>query len=211
LWSLRDWLPEKETAPRVLDLGCGAGHMLAVFQRVGYTDFVGVDNSAEQVEIARRLFSNVVQADVFEYLKRDNIGEFDLIMAFDVIEHLTRDEAIQFLQLIHQHLKPDGSLILQMPNGDTPFVGSVFWLDLTHETLFTVVSLRHLLEACGFTNCQFQERGPVPRSIFGISRVILWRIVRLAIKTIHYIETGTPSTNIYTRVFVCRATKRREK
>ena len=165
LWSLRDWLPAKETAPRILDLGCGAGHLLAVFQRAGYTDFVGVDNSAEQVELARRLFPNVIQADVFEYLGRDDIGQFDLITAFDVLEHFTKDEAILFLHLVHQRLRAGGHLILQMPNGDSPFAGSVFWTDLTHETLYTAISLRHVLEACGFADCEFKERGPVPLSL----------------------------------------------
>jgi len=208
LWSLHGWLPAKERSPRILDLGCGAGHLLAVFQRAGYTDLVGVDNSAEQVDLARQLFPNTIQADVFEYLRRDDIGQFDLITAFDVLEHFTRDETILFLRLVHQRLKPGGYLILQMPNGDSPFAGSVFWSDLTHETLFTAISLRHILEACGFADCEFRECGPVPQSLFGVIRTILWQMVRVGIKLLNYVETGNASTGIYTRVFRCRAIKK---
>ena len=65
---------------------------------------------------------------------------FDLITAFDVVEHLTRDELLEFLCLVHGRLKPRRSLILQLPNGDFPFVGSIFYGDATHETCLTAVS-----------------------------------------------------------------------
>lgn len=203
-WSLRGWLPPPEAQPRVVDLACGPGNLLAVFDMLGYTDYVGVDGSSEQVAIARHASFNVVEEDVFDFLSKENDGSFDLITAFDLIEHFTRDEAIEFLGLVRLKLRPNGSLILQMPNGDSPFAGGVYNSDATHETLYTAISLRHMLQACGFGRCEFREYGPVPLSLFGVVRYVLWRVVRAGIKAIHYIETGTPSTGIYTRTFRCR-------
>jgi 2-polyprenyl-3-methyl-5-hydroxy-6-metoxy-1,4-benzoquinol methylase len=207
LWFLRPWLPSVHSQPRILDLGCGPGNLLAALERAGYTDLSGVDISAEQVAIARRSFPGVEQADVFEYLGREELGSFDLITAFDLLEHLTRDEASDFLRLVHGRLRSGGSLVLQLPNGDSPFAGSVYWSDLTHETQYTAISLRHLLEACGFRGCEFQEHGPTPLSAAGMVRTVLWKGVRLGIRALHLVETGMPSTGIYTRTFRCRATK----
>jgi 2-polyprenyl-3-methyl-5-hydroxy-6-metoxy-1,4-benzoquinol methylase len=207
IWSLREWLPPKAEEPRVLDLACGPGNLLAVFQRIGYADFAGVDASAEQVAVARRSFPDVVEDDVFAFLAREEEGEYDVITAFDLIEHFTRDEGIDFLRLVNRRLRPGGMLILQMPNGDSPFAGAVYSSDATHETLYTAVSLRHMLQACGFGECDFREYGPAPMSVAGVVRYGLWRMVRGGIKALHYIETGAPSTGIYTRTFRCRAFK----
>jgi SAM-dependent methyltransferase len=207
LWFLKNWLPPVDSKPRILDLGCGPGDLLAAFRHAGYTALSGVDISAEQVAIARNSFPGVVQGDLFDYLRQPDIGPFDLITAFDLLEHLTRDEAIEFLRLVHGKLRSGGTLILQLPNGDSPFAGSVYWSDLTHETQYTAISLRHLLEACGFRDCEFQEHGPTPLSVFGIGRTVLWKLLRMGIKTVHYVETGTGSTGIYTRTFRCRSTK----
>jgi SAM-dependent methyltransferase len=207
LWFLRGWLPPAGANPRILDLGCGAGDLLAALHSAGYTDVHGVDASAEQVAIAARQFPAVEQADVFEYLQREGVGPFDVVTAYDLIEHLTRDEAILFLCLVHRSLSPGGTLILQMPNGDSPYAGAVVWSDLTHETTYTAISLRHLLEASGFSDLTFQERGPTPLSAFGLARTVLWRLLRTGIRAAHYIETGKPSTGVYTRVFACRAVK----
>lgn len=209
IWSLKRWLPSQASNPRAVDLACGPGNVLAVFRRLGYSDFTGVDGSAEQVEVARRAAFEVVEGDVFEFLASEKAGSFDLITAFDLVEHFTRDEAISFLRLVHQRLRPNGSLILQLPNGDSPFAGAVYNSDATHEALYTAISLRHMLEACGFDDCEFMECGPVPLSFFGVVRYGLWRLVRTVIKGIHYIETGAPSTGVYTRNFRVRARVRR--
>jgi 2-polyprenyl-3-methyl-5-hydroxy-6-metoxy-1,4-benzoquinol methylase len=206
-WSLRGWLPAAQTQPRVLDLGCGAGNLLSLFEFLGYSDFTGVDNSAEQVAEARERFPAVIQADVFEFLTEETGEPYDVITAFDLLEHLTRDEAITFLRLVSRRMRPGGSLILQLPNGDSPFAGAVFWSDLTHETPYTAISLRHVLEACGFDDCTFREHRPTPLSIRGFGRSVLWQLLRSGIKAVHYIETGTPSTGVYTRTFRCRAIK----
>lgn len=207
LRSLRHWLPKSNPAFRALDLGCGAGHLLEVLTRAGYSQVYGVDGSAEQVALARRRFPQVVLGDVFKFLSEPDLQPFDLITAFDLLEHFTRDEALLLLRLIRQKLKPGGSLILQMPNGNSPFADAVFASDLTHETLYTAVSLRHLLQACGFAHIDFQEHGPVPSGARGSIRWMAWRAIRTAVQAIHDVETGTPSTGVYTRTFRCRTVR----
>ena len=201
-WFWRGWLPPLSS--RILDLGCGAGNLLGFFKSVGYTDITGVDVSPEQVACARQICPNVIQSDVFHFLHREGIGRFDMITAFDVLEHLTRDEMIDLVKMIRGCLNPNGRLVIQLPNGDSPFIGSVFYSDATHETCLTAVSLRHILESCGLKGCQFREYCPAPTGVISGLRYLLWRVIHLVIKAIHYVETGRPSTGVYTRTFLCR-------
>jgi SAM-dependent methyltransferase len=205
-WALRGWLPAPRDDARVVDLGCGPGVLLAVYRALGFTNIVGVDRSQEQARIARTVAPRIVVGDVFEFLA-ERRACFTLISAFDLLEHLTRDEGLRLLELIASALRPGGTLLLQTPNGDSPFAGSVIWSDVTHETQFTAVSLRHLLELAGFSDIEFREAGPVPVNAAGSVRLWLWRLVRLAMMAVHYVETGSPSTGIYTRVLRCKAVR----
>src|SRR5215217_3510941 len=67
LWYLRGWLPAATADTRVVDIGCGPGNLLAVFERMGYEDALGVDSSHEQVVVAQTAFPGVVEADVFDF------------------------------------------------------------------------------------------------------------------------------------------------
>ena len=93
-----------------------------------------------------------------------------------------------------------GCLLLQVPNGDSPFAGTIYWSDATHETNFTVVSLRHFLEAAGYDDLRFQESYPPPLGWRWTVRWALWRVLRAGISLCHRIETGGVATNHYSRV-----------
>ena len=49
-----------------------------------------------------------------------------MVTMFDVIEHLTRAEAISALTTIAHVLAPGGTLVLRTPNVDAP-LGTVQW------------------------------------------------------------------------------------
>ena len=69
--------------------------MLYYAREMGYVNLRGVDGSPEQVEAAKRLgVPGVEQGEVLETLAGLADGSQDCIVAFDVIEHFTRDELI---------------------------------------------------------------------------------------------------------------------
>ncbi len=79
-------LPPK---PRLLDAGCGTGRNLVEFGMLGPT--AGVDPSADAVAFCRqRGLDNVECADL-EALPY-SAGEFDLLLACDVLEHVHHDD-----------------------------------------------------------------------------------------------------------------------
>lgn len=204
--AISSWIKDVPRISKVLDVACGPGNILSFLQAEGFTDIYGVDISQEQVLIARQKFSQVVCADAIEYLQQ-HPNEFHLITAFDILEHFTKEEVFKFLDTIHSALVPGGCLILQLPNGDSPFAGGVIYGDFTHEVTYTAVSLKHILLASGFSEAQFQEHRPQPTSLKGVIRYIIWDLLRQIIRVINLIETGGSSTGIYTRVMRAKAMK----
>jgi len=203
---LSPWLQDIPRNEPVLDVGCGPGGFMEFLQSEGFCDISGIELSHEQAALARRSFPNVKEASAFDELPRYK-DHFSLIAVFDVLEHFDRDEALAFLDMVYAALKPGGLLLLQLPNGDSPLGGGIIWGDATHEYMYTTRSLGHMLRASGFADLKFQEHGPQPVSLTSTIRWLLWKGIRIALRAIHYVETGGPSTNIYTRVFRCCAKK----
>lgn len=202
---LRRWLPS-DPAARILDAGCGGGRMLHFLGERGYTSVAGVDCSLGQVELARQINPRVQQGDAIAYLK-DKDAEFDFIISLDVIEHLRKDEVLEFLRLAHRAMKPGGRLVLQTPNGASPFVGNVLYGDFTHETAFSPGGLDRVLRLCGFEKVETREARPVAHGLFSAVRLALWMLTRTGIVAYNLIETGHPGDSIYTRVFLISAVK----
>ena len=62
-------------------------------------------------------------------------GALDLIVAFDVVEHMSLSAVRSFLAEAKAALKPGGLLLLRTPSGDSPFVSAIYCGDVTHRTL----------------------------------------------------------------------------
>ncbi len=207
-WYFKNWLPDNLKSS-VLEIGCGSGMFLNLLKERGHSKVYGVDSSPQQVALAKEQGFDVVEANALEYL-RDSSQSFYLIVALDFIEHLDRDEAIQFLTAACERLEPGGRLILQTPNGESPWVGSVFHGDLTHEVCYTPHLLEKLLRYAGFETIRYRPCGPPPIDFIASCRKLIWSGMTLVCKLLNRIE-GAVSSGIYTRVFVISAIKPRQK
>ncbi len=197
---LKGWLPEDKQAV-ILDIGCGRGRLLRFLSEQGYTHVTGLDVSPEQVRRAQKLHPDVIQADALEYLN-ENKGRFDCIIAIDIIEHFRKDEVMGFLDVCHQALRPEGRLIIQTPNANSPWGLPVRYGDFTHEICFSPKSLSWLLRECGFVQIRMRELGPVPCGVLSSVRCVAWKFVRLVLAMYDMIETGSYGSGIFTRVFI---------
>jgi cyclopropane fatty-acyl-phospholipid synthase-like methyltransferase len=209
-YYLRKWLPVAKDA-RIIDLGCGEGRVIYLLQQMGYTNVEGVDISKSQLKIAQQVSENVTQADILKHLK-DSTKKYDLILSFDVIEHLQKSEALEFLELCHTQLNDHGRLILQTPNASSPFFGDVRYGDFTHELSFTPRLLTQLVYRTGFEGAEARETGPIPKgySIKSHLRAIIWQLIRGIFRFFETIETGGCANRIYTRVFLLSALKKND-
>jgi SAM-dependent methyltransferase len=100
---------------RVLDAGCGAGYGSAELAKSA-AHVVGADVSSEAIEFARQEYRlpNLCfeQASCTALPHPD--GSFDLVVAFEVIEHL--EDWRTFLIEVHRVLVPSGQLVVSTPN-----------------------------------------------------------------------------------------------
>lgn len=204
----RGWLPGNREAV-IVDLACGGGIFLHFLKKHGYTNIMGVDISPEQVQISRQVISNVREESLFSFLEKSTTN-FDLITALNVIEHLSKDETLEFLSKCHAALNPGGRLILMTPNADSSYGLSMRYGDFTHETMFNPNSLMHLLRVCSFAEIEAREAGPVPRGFSWMStfRYAVWQVIRQGKRVYNFIETGGPGSGVFTRVFTASAIKK---
>lgn len=162
-----------EKKARIFDLGCGSGSLLMALKQAGYSQVSGMDLSEEQVKMAHSMgVSEVVLGDAMQYL-RDTTEGFDVITGMDIIEHFTKDELVELLQLIQSKLNAGGVAIFRTPNMDAP-VASAFALgDFTHENYLNASSAEQVMLSCGF-----QEVAVLPSTmrVNGIVKEIIRRI-----------------------------------
>lgn len=124
-----DFIKEKSKGKNVLDLGCvrhSADFALSdhnwLHKHIGEVanQVVGVDYLQKDVEVLRMRGYNVVYGDVTTPL--DIHEKFDLIIAGDLIEHLSNLDG--FIKNLKNLLKEDGRIILSTPN---PFYIDLFF------------------------------------------------------------------------------------
>ena len=129
---------------RILEIGFGSGEFLAWCRDSGHA-VCGVDTDQTFVDRAKDAGFNAFTSVATAYESFDGNDCLDAFVAFDVIEHMEPGEVRALLASLSEFLKPGAKLILQFPNGSSPFVGHYFNGDLTHRTLFTRGSLEQLL------------------------------------------------------------------
>lgn len=108
--TLRRHFPQ---ARSFLEIGCGSGVVLAALRdELPELRIVGSDIYPEALEVARRRVDGV---ELLELDARD-LGfedDFDVVGAFDVIEHVDEDELV--LAQMHRATRPGGGAIILVP------------------------------------------------------------------------------------------------
>jgi SAM-dependent methyltransferase len=204
---IREHFPSDRSA-RIIDLGCGHGAVLHFAQTAGYQNVTGVDRSPEQVKEAERLgIAGVTEGDLLETLESLPDELVDLIVAFDVIEHFTKDELVPFVDEVNRVLRKGGKWIIHTPNGESPFAGRIRYGDFTHEQAFTRTSLGQLLIASGFSLVTCYEDAPIPHGVKSAVRWMLWKIFRGGLKVFLAAETGSLDDCIFSQNLLAVAVK----
>ncbi|MBI3452124.1 MAG: class I SAM-dependent methyltransferase [Rhodospirillales bacterium] len=196
---IADYFPSDRKAA-IVDLGCGHGALLHFAAAAGYVNVTGVDASPAQVAAAETLgIKGVQQGDLFAALRAMADASHDAVIAFDVIEHLTKDELIDLTDEVLRVLKPGGRWIVHVPNALSPFGGAIRYGDLTHELAFTPESLSQLFLSSGFASAIFHEDQPVAHGLKSLVRLALWKAIRQLLRFYLTVETGSAQTAVFTQ------------
>lgn len=190
---------------KILELGCGPGYLLSFLRQNGFTNLIGIDISEEQVIISKNKNFNVIHIDVIEFLSK-NQTKWDVIFAFDFIEHFKKEELSNLFELVNTSLTDGGIFFMRTPNGDGFYPNKIIYGDLTHQTIFNQNSLSQLLSATGFKEQIFYENPPLMKNIRGVVRSMLWKLIKMLLNFILLVEVGQKQ-KLWTRDFFCVAKK----
>jgi SAM-dependent methyltransferase len=143
----------KPDARTILDIGSGRGFMLHYLKNFyGYTRTAGTQISRSAFEFSRdRLRLEMYDRDLLELRFENNA--FDIVTLWHVLEHVMEPE--KYVECIRDLLKPDGRLVIEVPNFNswTRVLTGKYWLGLDpehHIYFFTPDSLSNLLSKYGF-------------------------------------------------------------
>lgn len=114
----------------ILEVGCGRGFYTSTLSKLYPSHQVcGVDISRKYLSVAKKKIKKqnalLIQADA-EHLPFSN-NTFNRIIISEVLEHLTEDQ--KALSEIFRVLKPNGIVLITVPNKDYPFLWDpINWL-----------------------------------------------------------------------------------
>ena len=171
--ALDKCLPADLNGVRVLDVGCGDGHLAGVLQKRGAT-VVGVDLDESGIASAREHYPEgrfeVLGADA-TVLERLNCEPFDIVLSTEVVEHLYDPRS--FSRGCYSAVRPGGSFICSTPYhgklknlavvaaGKFDFHFNPLW-DGGHIKFWSRATLTQLLEETGFRDVHFVGAGRMP-------------------------------------------------
>ncbi len=141
---------------RLLDLACGDGLFLELWKNRRGWETLGVDINGVMIRLARQRGAAAERADAFEFLAAQPEESWNVITAFQFIEHLEEAEIRRLLRLARRALRPGGLLLAETLNPHSYLAHKWFHLDLSHKRLIFPEALELMLDMEGF---RLLERG----------------------------------------------------
>jgi SAM-dependent methyltransferase len=178
-----DFIRRYRPGGRLLEIGCAYGFFL--MEARGHFDVIGLELATEAADHARDAGLHVLQGEPDEKTLRE-IGNVDVIVMLDVIEHLP--DPRQTLALCRRYINPGGIIVIT--TGD---FGSVLarsagkkWRLMTppqHLWFFTGEGMRRLATGAGFSMPHFDRPWkivPASLALFQLQRILHVPVPRLA-------------------------------
>ena len=142
IWALRHYFPQ---ASSFLEIGCGTGYVLSGIRReFPNMALLGSEIFSEGLVFAEKRLPGValLQMDAHHVPFE---SEFDVIGAFDLLEHIEDDEAV--IRQMRQAVKPGGGIVLTVPQH--PFLWSFMDDYAFHRRRYTREDLVGKVERAG--------------------------------------------------------------
>lgn len=199
--TLAPWLPEDRGAP-MLDAACGEGSLLAFLAGRGYTSVSGFDLSPENVALCREHgLAQVRQHDLMDLDRFEPGRRYRIIFLLDILEHLSKRDAVPVLRACRERLAPGGAVVAQTPNLGSVLGTFVRHSDLTHEWGMTETSAADLFVAAGFRRDAVEVR-PAWAATTALGRLREWYL-RLVHRLV-FLSAGAERPRIATKNLLVR-------
>jgi SAM-dependent methyltransferase len=163
-WALRRYFPQ---AANFFEIGCGTGFVLSHLEHVfPAMDMSGSDFYLQALPVAARRSKN---AQLFQMDARQLpfAEEFDVLGAFDVLEHVAEDDEV--LLQMHRAVRRGGGIILTVPQH--PFLWSGFDDVAGHVRRYRRQGLREKIERAGFMTVRMTSFVSLPFPLIYLTRL----------------------------------------
>ncbi len=144
LWALSRYFPH---AKNFMEIGCGTGFVLSSIRSTrSDIKLSGSEISSEGLGFAARRSPGV---ELFQMDARSIpfVEEFDVVGAFDVLEHINQDQLV--IDQMYQSIKHGGGILLTVPQHD--FLWSRTDVHACHVRRYSKKDLLSKVQAAGFT------------------------------------------------------------
>lgn len=130
-----------------LEIGCGTGNVIsAVSEARQWERVVGAEIHPKGLNLARLRLPTSVELIQFDARRLPLAGVFEVVGAFDVLEHVAEDEKV--LQQIKRALVSGGTVVLTVPQH--PWLWSISDEIAHHERRYSLGELEAKLRHAGF-------------------------------------------------------------
>lgn len=166
----------------VLELGFGNGSFAGWARSRGFA-YAGSELSPELRARATDAGFRAYDADFERMFAELGPESLDLVVAFDVLEHMELGELESLLESARRALRPGGCVLARVPSGDSPFGRAIYHGDLTHRCALGSSAVAQLAATHGF---RLDDVGPprLPLRGVGVRRAVRRGLVLLAQKVI---------------------------
>jgi len=158
----------------VLDVGFGNGTFLDWASQRGYS-VAGIEINRQFVEFAQSREHRAYHGTVQDFAASAQEA-FAGIVFFDVVEHLSVEDAVSALTAACSLLAPGGRILVRVPNGGSPFGLLYFNGDVTHRLALTPESMVQIATMAGLRVLFAGNAARITRYSGSIKKMILRKI-----------------------------------
>ena len=170
--------PEFDAGSNVLEIGFGNGSFLKFCTEKSW-NITGIEANKYLVDRANISGYHTYCKDNLESFADDS---YDLVVAFDVLEHIKKEDFCQFFIQVKRVLRNNGILLIRFPNGDSPLSMCIQNADLTHVHAIGSGKIYFISKKLNFSIIHF---GGSAEPLMGSSlKIIAYRLFVLPFKFI---------------------------
>jgi 2-polyprenyl-3-methyl-5-hydroxy-6-metoxy-1,4-benzoquinol methylase len=151
---------DPKAGEKILDVGCGKGRFDGIIAECG-AEVTGIDISKYGIEqaIIKWEGRKELQFISMNALEMDYENQFDKVLCYHFIEHLTSADGRILLRKIHNALKSEGILVLGVPINDFTLFRRVIRLiahrpwrgEPTHIVSYSIKEIKKVITSAGFS------------------------------------------------------------
>ena len=185
----------------ILEIGSGFGYAINLLLDMGYNNVFASDISKDLIDFIQKKFSARLKGAFWcdgNDILFTNPETFDLVILYDVIEHIPFEKLELFISNLHNSLRGGGKVIVRTPNMALPLSGFSRYIDFTHNTGFTEFSLHQVMTACEFSSVTV-----IPQNDIRKWHVrVLYKFYKFALRKIFYLEHRTIPTCLEKNILI---------